>query len=215
MTTARIAVLLVDDHVAVRSGLRVMLNAEPDLVVVGEAADGAEALRRVAEVGPDVVVLDLAMPGIGGLAAIPEIRAASPRTGILIFTMHANAAYVSAAMRAGARGYVLKSARQQDLLAAIRAVHAGHGFLQPEITGPSLRRVAAAERVAAGQGMLTAREIQILEAVADGRGNKEIAAAIGIAEDTVKTHLRHLFEKLGASDRAQAVAIALRQRLIE
>src|SRR5204862_8226515 len=104
-------------------------------------------------------------------------------------------------------------ARQQDLVAAIRALHGGHGYLQPEITGPIIRRAVADERVAAGAGTLTAREVQILEAVADGRSNKEIAAAIGIAEDPVKTHLRRLFEKLGASDRAQAVAIALRQRI--
>jgi DNA-binding NarL/FixJ family response regulator len=209
----RTTIILVDDHAAVRAGVRVMLEAEPDLVVIGEAGDGAEAIRALAA-RPDVVVLDLAMPGLGGLEALPALREASPRTAILIFTMHGNAAYVAAAMRAGARGYLLKSARQQDLLAAVRAVHAGHGYLQPEITGPLLRRVIADDRVAAGKDALTAREVQILEAVADGRSNKEIAAALGIAEDTVKTHLRHLFEKLGASDRAQAVAIALRQRLI-
>ncbi len=211
---SRITLFLVDDHTAVRAGVRVMLETERDLAVAGEAGDGAEALREIAVIRPDVVLLDLAMPGIGGLDAIPEIRAASPRTAILVFTMHANAAYVTAAMRAGARGYLLKSARQADLIAAIRAVHGGHGYLQPEITGPLLRRVVADERVAAGQGALTAREVQVLEAVADGKSNKEIAAAIGIAEDTVKTHLRRLFEKLGASDRAQAVAIALRQRII-
>ena len=211
---SRITLFLVDDHTAVRAGVRVMLEAERDLAVAGEAGDGAEALREIAVIRPDVVLLDLAMPGIGGLDAIPEIRAASPRTAILVFTMHANAAYVTAAMRAGARGYLLKSARQADLITAIRAVHGGHGYLQPEITGPLLRRVVADERVAAGQGALSAREVQVLEAVADGKSNKEIAAAIGIAEDTVKTHLRRLFEKLGASDRAQAVAIALRQRII-
>lgn len=207
-------IVLVDDHAAIRAGVRVLLEAESDLAVVGEAGDGAEAMRVLAATRPDVVVLDLAMPGVGGLDAIPGLRAASPRTAILIFTMHANTAYVTAAMRAGARGYLLKSARQQDLLTAVRAVHTGHGYLQPEITGPLLRRVVADQRVAAGQGALTAREVQILEAVAGGRSNKEIAAAIGIAEDTVKTHLRRMFEKLGASDRAQAVAIALRQRLI-
>lgn len=207
-------IVLVDDHAAVRAGVRVLLEAEPDLTVVGEAGDGAEAIGVLTTTRPDVVVLDLAMPGLGGLDAIPGLRGASPRTAILVFTMHANTAYVTAAMRAGARGYLLKSARQHDLLAAVRAVHTGHGYLQPEITGPLLRRIVADERVAAGRGTLTAREAQILEAVADGRSNKEIAAAIGIAEDTVKTHLRRLFEKLGASDRAQAVAIALRQRLI-
>ncbi len=211
---SRTTIVLADDHAAVRAGVRVMLEAEPDLAVIGEASDGREAIAAVAAARPDVLVLDLAMPGLGGLDALPSLRAASPRTAILILTMHANAAYVTAAMRAGARGYLLKSVGQQELCTAVRAVHAGHGYLQPEITGPLIRRVVADERVAAGHGTLTAREAQILEAVADGRSNKEIAAALGIAEDTVKTHLRRLFEKLGASDRAQAVAIALRQRLI-
>jgi len=210
----RTTIVLVDDHAAVRTGVRVMLEAAPDLAVIGEAGDGREAIQMVTAARPDVVILDLAMPGLGGLDALPRLREAAPRTAILVFTMHANAAYVSAAMRAGARGYLLKSAGQGELLAAVRAVHAGHGYLQPEITGPLIRRVVADERVAE-RSTITAREAQILEAVADGRGNKEIAAAIGIAEDTVKTHLRRLFEKLGASDRAQAVAIALRQRLID
>jgi len=210
----RTTIVLVDDHAAVRTGVRVMLEAAPDLAVIGEAGDGREAIQMVTAARPDVVILDLAMPGLGGLDALPLLREAAPRTAILVFTMHANAAYVSAAMRAGARGYLLKSAGQGELLAAVRAVHAGHGYLQPEITGPLIRRIVADERVAE-RSTITAREAQILEAVADGRGNKEIAAAIGIAEDTVKTHLRRLFEKLGASDRAQAVAIALRQRLID
>jgi len=211
----RTTIVLVDDHAAVRTGVRVMLEAAPDLAVIGEAGDGREAIEMATAARPDVVILDLAMPGLGGLDALPRLREAAPRTAILVFTMHANAAYVSAAMRAGARGYLLKSAGQGELLAAVRAVHAGHGYLQPEITGPLIRRVVADERVAAERSTITAREAQILEAVADGRGNKEIAATIGIAEDTVKTHLRRLFEKLGASDRAQAVAIALRQRLID
>jgi len=210
----RTTIVLVDDHAAVRTGVRVMLEAAPDLAVIGEAGDGREAIQMVTAARPDVIILDLAMPGLGGLDALPRLREAAPRTAILVFTMHANAAYVSAAMRAGARGYLLKSAGQGELLAAVRAVHAGHGYLQPEITGPLIRRIVADERVAE-RSTITAREAQILEAVADGRGNKEIAAAIGIAEDTVKTHLRRLFEKLGASDRAQAVAIALRQRLID
>jgi len=210
----RTTIVLVDDHAAVRTGVRVMLEAAPDLAVIGEAGDGREAIQMVTAARPDVVILDLAMPGLGGLDALPRLREAAPRIAILVFTMHANAAYVSAAMRAGARGYLLKSAGQGELLAAVRAVHAGHGYLQPEITGPLIRRIVADERVAE-RSTITAREAQILEAVADGRGNKEIAAAIGIAEDTVKTHLRRLFEKLGACDRAQAVAIALRQRLID
>ena len=210
-----IRILLVDDHVAVRQAVRVMLEAERDMAIVGEAGDGAEAIRLAARLLPDIVIIDLAMPGVPGLAAIPELRRAAPRAAILVFTMHKSAAYVYEAMRAGARGYVLKSATKEDLVGGIRAVHAGGGFLQPEIAGPILRRVAVDARMQAGGSDLTVREIQVLEAVADGKSNKEIAAAIGIAEDTVKTHLRKLFEKLGASDRAQAVAIALRQHLIE
>jgi DNA-binding NarL/FixJ family response regulator len=210
----RADVLLIDDHTAVRQALRVMLEAEADIVVVGEASDGAEGIAAAARLQPDVTIVDLAMPGTGGLAAIPELRRVAPRSAILVFTMHHNAAYVHEAMRAGARGYVLKSAAKEELGAAIRALRAGGGYLQPEITGTVLRRLMGDARVAGEHGLLTVREIQVLEFVADGKSNKEIAAALSIAEDTVKTHLRRLFEKLGAADRAQAVAIALRQKLI-
>jgi DNA-binding NarL/FixJ family response regulator len=210
-----ITVLLVDDHTAVRQAVRVMLEAEPGITIVGEAGDGGEAVRAAERMHADVILIDLAMPGIPGLAAIPSLRQASPRSAILVFTMHKNAAYVYEAMRAGARGYVLKSARKEELVEAIRAVHAGGGFLQPEVAGPILRRIAADARVEEGRSDLTLREIQVLEAVADGKSNKEIGTAFSISEETVKTHLRKLFDKLGASDRAQAVAIALRSHLIE
>jgi DNA-binding NarL/FixJ family response regulator len=191
-----------------------MLEAEADVTVVGEASGGAEGVAAAARLAPDVTIVDLAMPGMGGLAAIPELRRAAPRTAILVFTMHHNTAYVHEAMRAGARGYVLKSAPKEELLAAIRALATGGGYLQPAITGTVLRRLLSDARVA-GRSPITAREVQILEAVADGKSNKEIAGALAIAEETVKTHLRNLFEKLGAADRAQAVAIALRQNLID
>lgn len=208
-------VLLVDDHTAIRQALRMMLESEADMVVVGEAGDGAEGVAVAATLEPDVTIVDLAMPGMGGLAAIPALRKAAPRTAILVFTMHESAAYVHEAMRTGARGYLLKSAHKEELLSAIRALRAGGGYLQPRITGTVLRRLVGDARVAGDAGLLTAREIQILESVADGKSNKEIAAAMSIAEDTVKTHLRRLFEKLGAADRAHAVAIALRQNLID
>jgi len=211
----RPGVLLVDDHVAVRQALRMMLEAEADVTVVGEASGGVEGVEAAGRLQPDVAIIDLAMPGMGGLAAIPELRRAAPRMAILVFTMHHNTAYVHEAMRAGARGYVLKSAPKEELLAAIRALTAGGGYLQPAITGTVLRRLLSDTRVAGGRSPITAREVQILEAVADGKSNKEIAGALAIAEDTVKTHLRNLFEKLGAADRAQAVAIALRQNLID
>lgn len=208
-------VLLVDDHTAIRQALRMMLESEADMVVVGEAGDGAEGVAVATKLEPDVTIVDLAMPGMGGLAAIPALRKAAPRTAILVFTMHESAAYVHEAMRTGARGYLLKSAHKEELLSAIRALRAGGGYLQPRITGTVLRRLVGDARVAGEAGLLTAREIQILESVADGKSNKEIAAAMSIAEDTVKTHLRRLFEKLGAADRAHAVAIALRQNLID
>lgn len=208
-------ILLVDDHTAIRQALRMMLESEADMVVVGEAGDGAEGVAVATKLEPDVTIVDLAMPGMGGLAAIPALRKAAPRTAILVFTMHESAAYVHEAMRTGARGYLLKSAHKEELLSAIRALRAGGGYLQPRITGTVLRRLVGDARVAGEAGLLTAREIQILESVADGKSNKEIAAAMSIAEDTVKTHLRRLFEKLGAADRAHAVAIALRQNLID
>jgi DNA-binding NarL/FixJ family response regulator len=208
-------VLLIDDHIAVRQALRIMLEAEADVRVVGEASGGAEGIDAAGRLQPDLAIVDLAMPGMGGLAAIPQLRRAAPSTAVLVFTMHHNTAYVHEAMRAGARGYVLKSAPKEELLAAIRALAAGGGYLQPAITGTVLRRLLSDARVAGERSPLTLREVQILETVADGKSNKEIAAALAIAEDTVKTHLRNLFEKLGAADRAQAVAIALRQNLID
>ena len=211
----KISVVLVDDHTAVREAVRFMLEAEPDMSIVGEASDGNSGLATIARLRPDVAIVDLAMPGLPGLAVARELNKTAPRTAVLVFTMHKNTAYVIEAMRAGARGFVLKSARREQLVAAIRAVHAGGGFLQPEIAGPVIRRMAADARVEGAKSDLTAREIQILEAVADGHSNKQIGATLAIAEDTVKTHLRRLFEKLGAQDRAQAVAIALRQHLIE
>jgi DNA-binding NarL/FixJ family response regulator len=212
---SRTTVLLIDDHTAIRQALRVMLETEADMVVVGEAGDGAEGVSAAARLQPDVSIVDLAMPGTGGLAAIPSLRKAAPRTAVLVFTMHDNAAYVHESMRAGARGYLLKSAHKEELLSAIRALRAGGGYLQPRIAGTVIRRLVGDARVAGGHELLTVREIQILESVADGKSNKEIAAALSIAEDTVKTHLRRLFEKLGAADRAHAVAIALRQNLID
>ena len=211
----KITRVLVDDHTAIRQALRMMLESEADMVVVGEAGDGAEGVAVATTLEPDVTIVDLAMPGMGGLAAIPALRKAAPRTAILVFTMHESAAYVHEAMRTGARGYLLKSAHKEELLSAIRALRAGGG-VPP---APDHRHGAEApggRRACGGRGRS-----------ADGPGdpgsrvgcrrqsNKEIAAAMSIAEDTVKTHLRRLFEKLGAADRAHAVAIALRQNLID
>lgn len=211
-----IRVLLVDDHTAVRQALRVMLEAEPDLEVVGEAGSGDEGVRACARARPDVTLVDLKMPGSPGLAAIPQLLAAAPKSAAIVFTMYDSPAYVQGAIAAGASGYVLKSATREELLRAVRAVHAGAGFLHDQVSRPLLRRlVLDARRGAAPDANLSPREIQVLELCSEGRSNRGIAGALAISEETVKTYLKRLYEKLGASDRAQAVAIALRQQLIE
>ena len=211
----RTRVFLLDDHTVLRQAVRVMLEAENDIEIVGEAADGVQGIAGIGREKPDVAIVDLKMPGMSGLSAIPEIGRVSPKTAIIAFTMYNNPVYVYEAMHAGASGYVLKSASKEDLLRAIRAVNQGAGFLQAEVTKPLLRRLALDARAEAERSNLTLREIQILEFLAEGNSNKEIASFLSISDETVKTHLKRLYDKLGASDRAQAVAIALRQNLIE
>ncbi|WP_439816734.1 response regulator [Zavarzinia sp. CC-PAN008] len=212
MTTIR--VLLVDDHQVLRQAVAAMLASEPDIAIAGEAGDGQAGLDAARRLQPDIVVIDLKMPGLGGLAAIGQIAAAVPKAGIIVFTMYDNPAYVWETTNAGASGYVLKSGSRDDLLRAIRAVHAGGGYIQAEVTRPLLRRLAQDARTAGQAAPLTARELEILEHLAEGRANKTIAATLSLSEDTVKAHLKHLYEKLGAADRAHAVALALRQDLI-
>jgi len=212
---SRTRVFLVDDHTVLRQAVRVMLEAESDIEIVGEAGDGTEGIAGITRAKPDVAIVDLKMPGMSGLGAIPEILKSSPKTAIIVFTMYNNPVYVYEAMHAGASGYVLKSASKEDLLRAIRAVKQGAGFLQAEVTKPLLRRLVLDARIEAERSNLTLREVQILEFLAEGKSNKEIASFLSISDETVKTHLKRLYEKLGAADRAQAVAIALRQNLIE
>jgi DNA-binding NarL/FixJ family response regulator len=210
-----IRIYLIDDHTVLRQAVRVMLEAEDGLTVVGEAGDAESGVREVARLKPDVAIVDLKLPGTSGLTAIRRLAAESPETAVIAFTMYGNAAYVYEATHAGASAYVLKSASKDELLKAVRAVHGGAGFLQAEITKPLLQRLALESRAGAGRNPPSARELQVLELVGEGKSNKEIAGQLAISDETVKTHLRHLFEKLGVSDRAQAVAIALRQQLID
>ena len=212
---SRTRVFLLDDHTVLRQAVRVMLEAETDMEIVGEAGDGAQGIEGIKSARPDVAIVDLKMPGMSGLSAIPEILEVSPKSAIIVFTMYNNPVYVYESMHAGASGYVLKSASKEELLRAIRAVKQGSGFLQAEVTKPLLRRLVLDARLEAERSNLTLREVQILEFLAEGKSNKEIAGFLSISDETVKTHLKRLYEKLGASDRAQAVAIALRQNLIE
>lgn len=211
----KITTYLIDDHHVLRQAVVEMLEAEEDIVVVGQSGDARTGIGEIERLRPNVAVLDLKMPGMGGLAAIGEIVKSAPRTGIIIFTMYDNPAYVWETTNAGASGYVLKSASKEDLLRAVRAVHAGAGYLQAEVTKPLLRRLAQDARSAGQKATLTSRELQVLECLAEGQSNKVIAYTLSITEDTVKAHLKSLYDKLDASDRAHAVAIALRQQLIE
>lgn len=210
-----IRIFLLDDHTAVREAVRAMLEGVEGFSVIGDSGDARTGLAELARLQPDVCLVDLKMPGMSGLAAIPRILELSPRTGIVVFTMYNNPVYVWEATQAGASGYVLKSASKDDLLRAVRAVRAGQGFLQAEVTKPLLQRLASEAKLGAERSNLTLREIQVLELLAEGKGNREIAHVLAISDETVKSHLKRLYEKLGAADRAHAVAIALRQRLIE
>jgi DNA-binding NarL/FixJ family response regulator len=208
-------VYLIDDHHVVREAVASLLDAEDDIHVVGQSGTAREGIAGVVATRADVVVTDLKMPGMSGLSAISEIAATAPATGIVVFTMYDNPAYVWETMNAGARAYLLKSAPKEDLLRAVRAVAGGAGFLQAEVTMPLLRRLANDARAESQRSLLTLREMQILECLAEGYSNKTVAHTLEITEETVKSHLKNLYEKLGASDRAHAVAIALRQTLIE
>lgn len=210
-----IATYLIDDHNAVRQSVATMLESCDDIRVVGQAPDVATALRQIATLRPDVILLDLKLPGQSGIVAMPEIVARAPRSRIVVFTMYDNPAFVWETINAGAAGYLLKTASKEELLQAIRAVAGGGGYLHAAVTMPVLKRVAHDARSVGSRRDLSPREREILEALAEGRSNKQIAQQVSLSEETVKSHLRSLYEKLGAADRAHAVSIALRQRLIE
>lgn len=209
-------VYLIDDHHVLRQAVARMLDQEEDMEVVGQAGDAKTGLSEMDLLDryPDVVVIDLKMPGQSGMSAIAEIMAAHPDARIIVFTMYDNPGYVWSTMNAGARGYLLKSASGGDLLRAVRSVATGGAYLQAEITLPLLRRMAQDARNAEDRSTLSVREMHILEALADGKSNKMIARTLSITEETVKSHLKKVYEKLGAADRAHAVAIALRMQLI-
>ncbi len=210
-----IRVYLIDDHHVVRQAVVEMLSAESDVSVVGQSGDVRSALEAIPRERPDIVIVDLRLPGMGGLAAIKELRVCVPDAGIIVFTMYDNPAYVHESINRGASGYVLKSASKSDLLRAVRAVYNDGTYLPPEIARPLLSRLAQRSETGQERGVLTPRELQMLEFLAEGQSSKEIANFLAITEATVKGHLKNLYDKLGASDRAHAVALALRQRIID
>jgi DNA-binding NarL/FixJ family response regulator len=205
-----IRVLVVDDHPVVRQGLRTFLDLQDDISVVGEASDGAGCVAAVAELRPDVVLLDLRMPGTGGVEALHGIRALGLPTRVLVITSFTEPTAVLPAMRAGASGYVYKDVDPPALAAAIRAVHAGHVLLHPDVA-----RLLAAGELAPESARLTPRERDVLTEIAHGRSNREIARALGLAEKTVKTHVSAILTKLGVQDRTQAALYAVRTGLVD
>ena len=206
-----IRVLVVDDHPIVRQGLVSVLGDEDDLEVVGEAGSGREAVARVQRLQPDVVLLDLEMPDIDGVAAIPQLLALRPGLGIVVFTAYDTDERVLGAVRAGARGYLLKGASAEEIARGIRSVHAGGSYLEPRVTSKLIAEVSSPRR---GGLVLSAREKEVLRLVADGLPTKQISASLSITERTVKFHVNSIFRKLGADNRAQAVARLVNQRLI-
>lgn len=211
----KIRIYLIDDHNVVRQAVAAMLEGTDGIEVVGQSGDPIAALAEVKALKPKVVLIDLKMPGLSGLSAIPEILKIDPGIRVAVFTMYDNPAYVSGAINAGASCYLLKTATREELIRAISAVAVGSGYLQAEVTMPLLKRFSHDARTLEARKSLSLRELQILECLADGLGNKEIASRLSLSEETIKTHLSNIYDKLDASDRAHAVAIALRQRMIE
>jgi DNA-binding NarL/FixJ family response regulator len=213
-----IRVVLVDDQAMVRTGLRMVLAAESDIEVVGEAADGAAGVRVVTEQEPDVVLLDVRMPGMDGLEAARRILAADLPTRVVVLTTFDEDEYVAAALRAGVSGFLLKVAPPEDLVTAVRTVAAGHGLLDPAVTLRVIEAYVAAPAPdparAQALAQLTERETDVLALVAAGLSNAEIAVRLYLGEATVKTHVSRILLKLGLRDRVQAVAFAYESGLV-
>lgn len=207
----KIGVLIVDDHPVVREGLRSFLQLQEDMEVVGEAADGVEALEKVGELVPDVVLIDLVMPRMDGITTIRQIGAISPSSRILVLTSFSEDEKVFPAIKAGAHGYLMKDIKPTDLAQSIRLVYRGEPSLHPEIARKLMDQLAKGEGDA--EERLTARETEVLLLIARGYSNKEIAAALQVSEKTVKTHVSNILQKLHLSDRTQAALYAVRQKI--
>ncbi|MEV5179830.1 response regulator transcription factor [Streptomyces werraensis] len=207
-----IKVLLVDDHQVVRRGLRTFLEVQDDIEVVGEAADGAQGVALAGELQPDVILMDVKMPGMDGVEALRRLREQDHRARVLVVTSFTEQRTVIPALRAGAAGYVYKDIDPDALAGAIRSVHAGHVLLQPEVAGALLSQEESGSGAGRG-GSLTEREREVLGLIADGRANREIARALVLSEKTVKTHVSNILMKLDLADRTQAALWAVRHGL--
>ena len=213
MTKTRI--LLADDHAMLRAGLRLLIEAQTDMTCAGEAGDGLETLAQVERLQPDIVLLDLSMPRLGGLAALPEIRRKAPQVRVLVLTMHADDEYLRQCLKAGAAGYILKQAADQELLLAIRAVMRGEVYIHPAMTRVLLGDLVDRARASAdsvkpeGAAELSEREAEVIKQVARGHTNQEIADRLGLSVKTVETYRARAMDKLGLANRAALVRYAL------
>jgi DNA-binding NarL/FixJ family response regulator len=213
-----ISVLIADDHAVVRQGLRTFLELQEDIEVVGEAADGEEALSAAAELEPDVVLMDLVMPRLAGVEAIERLRASGSTARVIVLTSFLDEDKVLPAVRAGAAGYLLKDVEPAQLVEAIRTVDRGEALLHPAVAARVLAELVSPDGAPARaerRDALTAREREVLALVAHGRANKAIAFELGVAEKTVKTHVGNILAKLGLSDRTQAALYAVREGLAD
>lgn len=213
----KLSILLVDDHAIVRRGLRGLLELQPDFQVAGEAADGREAVRLEDELRPDIVLMDIAMPGLNGIDAAQRILKRRPDTAIVLFSMYADESYLIRALNAGVRGYLLKDSADTDLVPALRAVALGGSYFHPSVAGAMSTDAARSlqERgLSDSYELLTEREKEILQLLAEGRSNKECARQLGLSPYTVETHRTRLMQKLDLHSTADLVLYAVRKKII-
>jgi two-component system response regulator NreC len=208
-----IRILLADDHSLVRHGFRMILSAQPDMEIAGEAGNGNEAVELAQKLKPDVIVMDVAMPELNGIEATRRIVELSPRTRVLALSMHKDAVYVREILRAGARGYLLKDSADADLLAAVRAVAKGEGYLSPGVSDAVLSDYR--RHVTDPLDLLTSREREVLQLIAEGKTNKEIATSLNLSVYTVEAHRGRLMEKLNLHSTGELVRFAVRSGLID
>ncbi|MFD0676518.1 MULTISPECIES: response regulator [unclassified Paenibacillus] len=211
-----IKLLLADDHAIVRKGLQVFLGTLPDLELVGEAVNGQDMLDKVGDLSPDIVLIDLNMPVLNGIEATKRLKITHPNVKVIVLTSFSDQDHVLPAIRAGAKGYLLKDIDPEELVRAIRRVYEGHVELHSEAAGQLMNHVAAPELLDASSRspfMLTPREQEVLRHIASGMSNKEISEALHITEKTVKTHVSHVLDKLGMTDRTQAAIFAVKRGL--
>ncbi len=213
-----IRIMIVDDHTVVRDGLSAMLGRQEDFTVVGEAENGLEAIEKTKDLNPDVILMDLRMPELTGVEAMRRIREDDPDAKFIVLTTFDSDEYIFDAIEAGAKGYLLKDASRDDLFKAVRAVHRGESLIEPGVAAKILDRLAQLSRRSAEPAsvdVLSERELEVLQLMAKGSANKEIAASLSISESTVKTHVANIFQKLEVNHRTEAVTQALQKGIIK